>query len=186
MTGSPPADLLFRRLLGAEAFDALPAPLRALHSRAGRARWQGEVEVTRGRGLLARLCIWATRLPPSGTGQVTVEIVAGGPRAQVAEEHWTRHIAGHAMPSRLWAGDGLLHERLGLVEFRFRLDSPDRDIVWTVVGVRVFGVLPLPAAWFSQVRARESAAGGRYRFEVVAALPLAGPLVRYAGWLQVR
>jgi hypothetical protein len=35
------------------------------------------------------------------------------------------------------------------------------------------------------VRARESAEGERYRFEVAAALPLAGPLLHYRGWLHV-
>lgn len=180
MTSATPADALFRRLLGAETFDALPAPLRILHLRDGRALWRGEVEVVRGRSLLSRVCAWATRLPPAGTGPIEVEIVAAEGR-----EQWTRHVAGHAMRSRLWAGDGLLNERLGLVDFRFRLSSVDRDIVWTVDGVRVFGLLPLPVAWFSQVRARESADSERYRFEVVAALPLAGPLVHYRGWLEV-
>lgn len=170
---------LFARLLG-DAFESLPAPLQILHLRDGRALWRGEVEVVRGRSLLSRLCAWVTRLPPQGTGPIEVEIVAAEGR-----EQWTRHVAGHAMRSRLWAGDGLLNERLGLVDFRFRLTSVDRDIVWTVAGVRVLGLLPLPVSWFSQVRARESAEDGRYRFEVVAALPLAGPLVHYRGWLAV-
>ena len=180
MTAAAPADALFRRLLGAGTFDTLPAPLRILHLRSGTARWHGEVEVIRGRGLLSRFCAWATRLPPAGTGPIEVEIIADEGR-----EQWTRHVAGHAMRSRLRAVDGLLDERLGLVDFRFRLASVDRDIVWTVAGVRVLGLLPLPAAWFSQVHARESADGARYRFEVVAALPLAGPLVHYRGWLEV-
>lgn len=170
---------LFPVLLG-DAFNALPAPLRILHLREGRALWRGEVEVSRGGSLLSRFCAWVTRLPPPGTGPIEVEIIGNGGR-----EQWTRHVAGHAMRSRLWAGDGLLNERLGLVDFRFRLSSVDRDIVWSVEGVRVFGLLPLPVGWFSEVRARESAEDGRYRFEVVAALPLAGPLVHYRGWLEV-
>ena len=84
MTAAAPADALFRRLLGAETFDALPAPLRILHLRSGTARWHGEVEVTRGRSLLSRFCAWATRLPPAGTGPIEVEIIAGDGR-----EQWT-------------------------------------------------------------------------------------------------
>jgi hypothetical protein len=176
-----PSEVLFRRLLGTDRFDGLPAPLRSLHLRGGSAIWRGEVEVTRGTGLLSRLCAWATRLPRTGRGPIEVEIVAADGR-----ERWTRHIDGHAMRSRLWAGDGLLNERLGLVTFGFSLSSRSDDIVWTVARVRVLGVLPMPAAWFSQVHARESAADdGRYRFEVAAALPLAGPLVHYRGWLDV-
>lgn len=179
MTDDVPADAVFRRLLGAETFDALPAPVRTLHLRRGRALWRGDVDVVRGRGLLARLCAWATRLPPSGGGPISVEIVAEGGR-----ERWTRHFDGHAMRSRLHAVDGLLVERLGLVDFRFRLDSVADDIVWVVVGVRLFGLLPLPATWFSQVRAREFAESDRYCFDVVAVLPVAGMLVHYRGGLS--
>lgn len=172
-------EALFRDLLGSAAFDALPAPIRRLHLRKGNAVYRGEVEVQRGRGLLARVCAFATRLPPAGTGPIAVEIVAGDGR-----ERWTRNVGGHAMRSRLHGEGGLLHERLGLVDFAFRLHSAGDDIAWTVQRVRVFG-LPLPARWFAAVHARESAQGGRYRFDVVAALPLAGPLVHYRGWLHV-
>ena len=171
---------LFRGLLGSDAFDALPPTLRSLHLCRGQAEYRGEVEVVRGSGLLSRFCGWATRLPPAGTGPITVEILADD-----LGEHWTRHVAGHAMRSRLWAADGLLNERLGLVDFGFRLEGGHGGITWTVVRVRAFGVLPLPVAGFSQVCARESEEAGRYRFEVVAALPLAGPLVHYRGWLAV-
>lgn len=182
MSNVAPAEALFRRLLGADRFDMLPAPLRTLHLRAGRALWRGEVEVTRGTGALSRVCAWATRLPRAGHGPIAVEIVAADGR-----EQWTRHIDGHAMRSRLWAGDGLLNEQLGLVTFAFALFSAGDEIVWTVARVRVLGLLPLPVAWFSQVRACESSGqDGRYRFEVVAALPFAGPLVHYRGWLEVQ
>jgi Domain of unknown function (DUF4166) len=181
MSEVAPAEALFRRLLGADRFDTLPVPLQTLHLRAGRAVWHGEVEVTRGTGLLSRLCAWATRLPRAGHGPIEVEIVAIDGR-----EQWTRHIDGHAMRSKLWAGDGRLNERLGLVTFAFSLSSESDAIVWTVARVRVLGLLPLPVAWFSRVRACESAGqDGRYRFEVVATLPLAGPLVHYCGWLVV-
>lgn len=179
MSAGAPGDPLFRRVLGAQAFDALPPPLRHLHVQPGTTRWRGHITVGRGRSLPARLCGWATRLPPLGRADIEVEIAASG-----GHERWTRRVAGHAMRSRLHGAHGLLVERLGLVEFRFHLCSRDQDIVWSVAGVRVMRVLPLPAAWFSQVRARESVEGGRYRFEVAAVLPLAGPLVHYQGWLE--
>jgi len=51
------------------------------------------------------------------------------------------------------------------------------------VRVRVLGI-PLPAAWFAGVHAREYERDGRYRFDVVATLPLIGLLVHYHGWLE--
>lgn len=173
-----PAMPLFPSLLGAR-FDALPMQVRALHLRAGVQRLAGEVEVVRGAGWLSRLCAWATRLPPAGCGPIVVEIVA-----MPANECWTRRIAGHAMQSRLWASDGLLCERLGLVTFGFRLDAEGGVLTWRVERVRALG-MPLPARWFEGVLACETVRDGRYAFDVAARLPVAGLLVHYRGQLDV-
>lgn len=175
MTGALP---LFAHLLG-DRFASLHGAVQRLHTRPGLQRWQGEVDVERGRGLLSRLCAWATRLPPAGRGPITVEIATTS-----ARECWTRHVARHAMRSTLWADEGLLCERLGLVEFGFRLTEADGVLVWRVARVRALG-LPLPARWFEGVSAREFEADGRYRYDVAARLPLAGLLVHYRGWLDV-
>lgn len=173
-------DALFRHLLAANAFDALPMPVQCLHLQQGSRTYHGEVEVLRGRSLLSRLCAWATRLPSAGTGPIAVEIVSDGLR-----ERWTRHVGKHAMASSLCASEGILCERLGLVTFGFRLETREGGIDWIVRRVRVLGLLPLPASWFSQVAARESADSDHYRFDVKAALPMAGLLVQYRGWLSV-
>lgn len=175
---APSAPLLFPSLLGAE-FDRLPVQVRALHLRAGVQQLTGEVEVERGDGWLSRLCAWTTRLPPAGRGPIDVEIIA-----MPGQERWTRKVAGHAMQSRLWARDGLLCERLGLVSFGFRLGVEDDALVWRVVRVHALG-LPLPSRWFNGVLARESVRNGRYAFDVTARLPLAGLLVHYRGLLEV-
>ena len=172
---SPP---LFQRALGPE-FEKLPAAVRALHTATGHRRYRGQVEVVRGGNALARLFAWATRLPPAGQGEVEVEIDASG-----EEERWTRHIGGHAMPSRLWERNGLLCEQLGLARFGFRLTVEQGGIVWRVERVTALG-LPLPARWFGSVQARESELEGRYRFDVAASMPVVGLLVHYRGWLQV-
>jgi hypothetical protein len=169
---------VFARLLG-ERLHVLPATVQRLHLRPGTQHWHGQVDIERGRGWLSRLCAWATRLPPAGSGAISVEISSTPER-----ERWTRQVAGHAMRSTLWADDGLLCERLGLVEFGFRLDAADGVLVWRVVRVRALG-LPLPARWFAGVVAREFEAQGRYRYDVAARLPLAGLLVHYRGWLDV-
>jgi hypothetical protein len=174
---------LYRVLLGSH-YDRLSPTLQRLHSGTARRLYRGKVEVERGHGLLSRLCARTTGLPRAGHGPLKVEIVAGD-----GGERWTRLFGGRAMRSRLWARDGLLCERLGLVTFGFRLDTVDtvghgREILWRVVRVRALG-LPLPPRWFDRVRAREYERDGRYRFDVTAALPLAGLLVHYRGWLDV-
>lgn len=175
---APSAPLLFPSLLGAK-LDRLPAQVRALHLRAGVQLLAGEVEVERGSRWLSRLFAWATRLPPARHGPIVVEIIA-----MPGNERWTRKVAGHAMQSRLWARDGLLCERLGLVTFGFRLDVEDGVLTWRVVRVRALGV-PLPAGWFRGVLARESVRDRRYAFDVAASVPLAGLLVHYRGLLDV-
>lgn len=175
---------LYQQLLGPQ-FASLASSVQTLHAREGRHRYHGKVEVERGTGLLSRLCASTTRLPHAGRGPITVEILA-----KEGRERWTRVFAARAMRSRLWAHDGLLCERLGPATFGFRLSVETLPhggtaLLWRVARVRIVGV-PLPAAWFSGVQAREYEGKGRYHFDVVAALPLAGLLVHYKGWLDVR
>ena len=172
------SDKLFERLLP-DSFGQLPPTVIALHRAGGRRSYHGEVVVRRGSGLLSRLCGWATRLPPAGSAPIRVDI-----DALPDHEVWTRHVAGHAMSSRLWKRRDLLCERLGLVTFGFRLHASAEGLAWTVARVRVLG-LPLPARFFHGVRALESGRDGRYTFHVAAALPGIGPLVDYRGTLDV-
>lgn len=174
-----PADTVFAGLLG-EAFADLAAPVRALHASDGPPCWQGQCVVSRGSHPLARLCAWAARLPPAGQGvPTTVQF-----QRRSDQEIWTRRFGAAAMRSRMWPHHGRLRERLGLVQFDFGLSVSNGGIVWNTLGVRVFGLLPLPAAWFARVHCRESAdALGRYTFDVQASLPWIGPVVRYQGWL---
>ena len=169
---------LYGHLLG-DAYARLPRSVALLHARDGRRRYAGEVDVRRGTSALSRLCAWATRLPPSGAGILEVDI-----EADADGETWTRHVAGHAMRSRLRAHRGRLRERLGLVMFDFDLRPDGTALQWEVAAVHVFGIA-LPRGWFDGVRAIESERDGRYRFDVRATLPLAGLLVHYTGWLDV-
>jgi len=173
---------LYRQLLPAR-FDDLPRTLRALHERAGFHRYRGKVEVERGHGVMSRLFAWATRLPPEFRGTIDVEIDSGP-----HHERWARIIKGRAMRSRLWANDGLLCERLGLVTFGFQLGveplGAGHAIVWRVAKVRALG-MPLPRRWFDEVIAHEYERDHRYRFDVNATMPWIGRLVHYRGWLDV-
>jgi hypothetical protein len=170
---------LFAQLLG-DGFAQLPDQVRALHGLHAPTRWAGECVVVRGGNPLARLCGWAARLPAAGSGLPTCVVFARSASA----ETWSRDFAGAAMRSRMWAHRGRLRERLGLLQFDFALGSSAAGIQWETAGVRLFGLLPLPAAWFARVQCLESEdAQGRYTFDVSAQLPLIGQVVRYQGWL---
>lgn len=172
------AESVFRAVLG-DAFDALPPAVRALHSVDGHARFVGRAGIHRGTHPLAVLCAICTRLPPSGDDvavMIDFEADAGG-------ETWRRQFDRARMTSHLRAQDGVLVERLGLLQFRFALSVHDGAVRWRTVGARLLGVLPLPTAWFAQVRCIESERNGRYHFLAEAALPLIGRVMRYEGWL---
>ena len=169
---------LFQQALGAAIF-RLPESLRRLHASRGQVRYAGQAHIERGRGALARLCAWAARLPPSGQDVATVVEF----QCEPARETWRRDFGGARLDSTLSLRKGLVRERLGPVQLRFALHANDGAIWWTVAGARLLGVLPLPATLFEGVRCREYEEDERYRFEVEAALPLVGRVVRYAGWL---
>ncbi|WP_394001476.1 DUF4166 domain-containing protein [Luteimonas sp. WGS1318] len=173
---------LYQTLLGA-AFFRLPETLRTLHGAHGSTRYAGRVTVTRGRGLLSRLCGRLAGLPAAMTdAPLTVEF-ATGPKGEIWNRQFGVPPRASRMRSRLWHRDGQLRERLGAIQLRFVLHTHDGTIYWNVVGARVLGALPLPAALFRDVRCNERELDGYYAFEVEATLPLAGPLIRYGGWL---
>ena len=170
---------LFQQALGA-AFFRLPDSMRKLHGVRGRARYVGISTIERGRNPLARLCAAVAGLPPAGHGvPTTVDFVCDAKR-----EAWHRDFGGRKMSSTMKIRDGLLRERLGPMQFRFALHANDGVIWWTVSGARLLGLLPLPAAMFDGVRCREFEQDERYHFEVEAALPVIGRIIRYAGWLE--
>lgn len=170
---------LFQQVLGA-AFFRLPDSLRQLHSSRGLVRYAGQATVERGRNPLARACAWLAGLPPAGEDQpIVVEFECAPGR-----ETWRRRFGAARMTSTLRLHGGRLRERLGPVSLRIDLHANEGVIWWTVVGARLLGVVPLPASLFDGVRCREYEREGRYCFEVEAVLPMAGRVIRYAGWLE--
>jgi uncharacterized protein DUF4166 len=170
---------LFQALLGA-SFYALPPTVRALHGVRGRAVYAGRGTIHRGRNPLGRLCARVAGLPAARADVATTVTFEARP----ASETWQRDFGGQAMRSRLHRDGRMLVERLGLLRFRFALHVQDDALWWRVGGVRLLGVLPLPAAMFDRVYCREAEHGGRYTFQVEAALPLCGRLIQYEGWLE--
>ena len=170
---------LFRRVLGAQAFDALPPLVRGVHAVSTQETWRGAANITRGRNLFSKLCAAVAGLPAARSDAPTsVTFAVDG-----ARERWHRDFGGARMSSRYREWNGRLLERLGPLEFVFSLGVHDAEILWHTTGVHLFGVLPLPSSWFTQVRCRERERDGRYEFLVEAAMPLVGPIIRYEGWL---
>ncbi len=170
---------VFQQVLRAPFFN-LPGSVRALHSVRGHACHAGRVWVERGRNPLARMCAAVAGLPPAmEDAPLRVEF-----SADARAETWDRDFGGHRMSSRLRCRKGVLVERLGPLQFRFALHTADGAIYWNAIGVRLLGIVPLPARLFAQLRCREREHAGRYEFLVEATLPLLGPLIRYEGWLE--
>jgi hypothetical protein len=170
---------LYERVLG-EAFARLAPQIQALH-RAPLAR--GRASVERGRGPLAWLAAMAFGFPPSGD-DVPVE-VSFTPRA--GGELWTRDFAGRRFRSLqtegrgAWAG--LIREAFGPIAVGLAVVVQDGALRLVVRRWTLFG-LPMPRWLAPGGDAGESVADGRFRFDVEIAVPLAGRLIRYRGWLE--
>jgi hypothetical protein len=175
-------DPLYRRILG-EAFDTLPSPLRALHLLEAEERWTGRADVVRGKNPLARLIAWTIGFPAAGAAvpvSVTLSPENGG-------ERWTRTFGTRRFESVQTAGKGgnshLLLERFGAISVALALVSdagrlylvPRRWFLWGV---------PMPKSLLPSGDSFESAKDGRFHFDVTIAVPLAGLVVAYRGWLE--
>jgi Domain of unknown function (DUF4166) len=125
------------------------------------------------------------RLPAAGEAvdvrlQVTV---------QEEGEEWRRTFAGHPMVSMQYdRGAGLLVERMGIMEIRFRLEVVGGALNYRLAGAALrFGSLrvPLPYRLSPRVTAWERAAGdmNQIHVSVNVTLPLLGRLIAYDGLL---
>jgi len=169
---------LYRRLLG-ERFERLPARVRELHDLAGASVWTGRADVERGRSLPSRMVATLFGLPPAGRDQaLEVTFMPDG-----GTELWTRRFGDAVFRSMQYERGGLLRERVGPSTFVFALETSADGLALKLRGVRFLGV-PLPGFLAPSVFTFESEREGRYHFEVEAALPLLGRIVRYAGWLE--
>jgi hypothetical protein len=168
---------VYARILG-PAFETLPPAVRALHDVGRDSAAQGEGTVARGRSPLARLLGAVIRFPPSGAYPLRVEFEERG-----SGERWTRDFGGHRFSSTLGARGRRVAERFGPLSFVFDLPAGPHGLAmqlrrWTFLG------LPLPLSLAPRIQAREwQDEAGRFRFEVAVAMPLAGDVVRYSGWL---
>jgi glutathione peroxidase-family protein len=174
---------LYRRILG-DAWDGLPARLRAMHQYTGRQVATGQADVVRGSNPLARLAAFLAGFPAAGR-QVPVQVVFtpvdGG-------ESWTRTFAGQSFTSFQSAGSGksahLLRERFGPLTFDLALVVEGSRLSLVVRGWSIYG-LPLPRFLAPAGDLYESVIGDRFHFHVEICQRFLGLVVGYRGWLEI-
>jgi hypothetical protein len=75
-----------------------------------------------------------------------------------------------------------LLERFGPFNLEFRLQASAGGLAWLLVGVACLGIRA-PRWAVPKISCLESGEGDRYVFDIQAAMPLIGQLIRYRGWL---
>jgi len=172
---------VFRTVLG-DAWQQLPAAIRALHESNGIGRFSGRASVMRGKSLVAKLIGRVIGFPPDG-GDVPVNVTMN---STTDSEYWTRDFAGHEFSSVMTPGDGrfshLVCERFGPVTFAMALvlDNGRLNYVqrgWTFLG------MPMPRFLGPRGKTCEFVEDGKFHFHVEIELPLIGHIVTYDGWL---
>jgi hypothetical protein len=175
---------LYPRLLGS-SWVGVAEPIRFAHRTAPTVRACGHLRICYGPGRIARLLARAMRLPrPSDAAETRLVVTSC-----VDGEQWLRTFDGRRLNTRQYeAGERVLAERIGILEFRFRVEASDGSLIFRQLEAAfVFGSLRvrLPAAWAPTVDAREGAAGGRRtHIHVRIALPVLGPLLTYEGTMD--
>ena len=149
-------------------------------------RVHGRLRVQRGSGLCARLLGRLLRLPRANESAETRLIVTSRPDG----EEWRRTFDGRRFDTRQFeAADGVLAERVGVLEFRFRLEASTGSLVFRqVAATLVLGSLRLrlPDRWAPWIEAREDSAGARRMgVHVRVTLPLVGRLLAYDGTVGI-
>jgi hypothetical protein len=179
------ATALYPRLLG-NAWTELDAAVRHWHDATCQVQGAGLFTVRHGPGGLARFLAWLLRLPPAGEALTTRLVI----RRQAWGETWSRTFAGKALRTvQYQRGAALLAERLGGLEFRFRLSVIEHALeFWHTDTAGVLGSLrvPLPRWLSPRLTAREWAGpeAGSLRVAVRISVPFVGLLIAYEGWLR--
>jgi len=173
---------LYESLLG-DAWQKLPAQIRAMHSLERRLVAQGRASVERGRSPMARLAAAFIGFPKAAADipvSVTFEEKNG-------VECWTRRFGDRSFHSEQFEGTGrwvrLLVERFGPMTFAMALVWEDERLKLVMRHWRFLGV-PMPMWLCPRSESYETADDGRFNFHVEISHPLTGLIVRYQGWLR--
>ncbi|MGI9304764.1 MAG: DUF4166 domain-containing protein [Gammaproteobacteria bacterium] len=174
---------LYRHVLGGR-FDALPPEVRAMHNVNDTLVAEGRCDVDAGASSVAKLIAMLFGFPGAGRGiPVRVEMTRVGER-----ERWARTIGAGRFNSELAPArrpyEDLLTERFGITKFFFDLPTDAGGLRMNLRRVESLGV-PVPKTLWPRITARETAADGKFTFDVCIELPVVGLLVHYRGWLAL-
>jgi hypothetical protein len=173
---------LYERLLG-EAWHTLPKTLKALHSASPRLQMGGKATVTRGTGVLARAVARIFDFPHAADSvDVTVTF-----HHTNESEFWNRNFGGQTFSSIQYEGQGryqsLLCEQFGPFVFGMALVRDSNRVRFVVRRWSIFAI-PLPRRLAPTGDSFEFEEEGVFRFHVEVRSPIAGLIVRYAGYLE--
>jgi hypothetical protein len=173
---------LYPRLLGVGWNEVAPS-IRRLHLESGPVRMAGTFCVRHGKSRLTRWLIRVLRLPAEGDDLPTRLVV----ERQGDGERLLRTFADRPFVTiERVAGNGLLAERFGLMELRFRLEVQNGAILHRHMATTVrLGALaiPLPGWLAPQVTASEQPIPGTDQAQVCVqvVVPWVGLLISYEG-----
>ncbi len=176
---------LYPRLLG-DAWNELAAPVQRLHSAQDSLARVGLFRVRRGERRLARFLAWLGKVPAAGDAVPTRLVITPNSDGQI----WQRSFAGTPLVTfQRESPAGVLAERFGFLEFRFKLCVSEHTLCFQQVGASLcLGRLavPLPRWLAPQVAARTWAEANSAAVQVAVriSLPLAGLLVAYEGSME--
>jgi hypothetical protein len=181
-------DMLYPRLFGV-AWSEIDVALQRMHCNCEPVHASGVFRVTHGTSLGAKLLLLFLRLPPPNAA-AKVELIV----QPVGEaETWLRLFDDEPVATvQREIGRGLLAERHGPIEFRFRLSFEDHTIHYRQVGVILRLALPflpeIPLPRWASPHVSASEVAGASEMEtcilVEVSAPLAGLLFSYEGKLR--
>jgi hypothetical protein len=176
---------LYARLLG-PSWLQVAEPVRFIHATESTVRARGRLRIAHGRSHVARVLARLLRLPRASEAAETRLVITS--RSDV--EQWLRTFDDRRLDTRQYqAGEGELAERIGVLEFRFRLEASEGSILFRQLEAAfLFGSvrLRLPAMWAPRVEAREDPAGARQiRVHVRVEFPALGPVLTYDGTIDI-
>jgi Domain of unknown function (DUF4166) len=176
---------LYARLLGSSWLQ-VAEQVRAVHATQPTVYASGRLRISHGRGHIARVLARVLRLPRATDAADTRLVVT----SLGDGEQWLRAFDDRRLDTRQYvSGDGELAERIGILEFTFRVEASDGGILFRQLNAALLWGslrLRLPTTWAPRVVAREDPAGvNQIHVQVHVELPAVGRVLTYDGTIEI-